>query len=233
MCAARLPQPLSHGMRVLRRALNLHNARRLGLIVLGAAILTFGIHNIHQVTGITEGGIIGGMLLINHWFGIPSSVTTFVLDALCYLLALRFLGWRFLVWSAVSTSCTSLFYALWDALPHLLPDLTAYPLVAAVAGGCFVGIGCGLVVRQGGSAGGDDALALVISRMTGLKLSRCYLATDLSVLALSLSYIPWVKIACSLVTVTISSLLIDVVVGFRRASEDAAVEVPASETPAA
>ncbi len=35
-----------------------------------------------------------------------------------------------------------------------------------------------------------------------------YLATDLTVLLLSLSYIPPVKIACSLVTVTISSFLI-------------------------
>ncbi len=198
------------------------NARRLALIALGAGILTFGIHNIHQVTGITEGGIIGGMLLINHWFGIPSSAATFVLDALCYLLALRYLGWRFLVWSAVATSCTSLCYALWDQLPHLLPDLAAHPLAAALVGGCFVGIGCGLIVRQGGSSGGDDALALVISQTTGMRLSRCYLATDLSVLALSLTYIPVGKIACSLVTVTLSSLLIDRVVTAGRADGDAA-----------
>lgn len=32
---------------------------------------------------------------------------------------------------------------------------------AALLGGLFVGIGVGLVVRQGGSSGGDDALALV------------------------------------------------------------------------
>ena len=88
-----------------------------------------------------------------------------------------------------------------------------------------VGIGCGLIVRQGGSSGGDDALALVISRVTGLRLSKCYLATDLSVLALSLSYIPVLKIACSLVTVTLSSFLIDWVVGFgRRSAEDGAPE---------
>lgn len=119
-------------------------------------------------------------------------------------------------WSAVSTTCTSAFYALWDTLPHLLPDLSAHPLVAALAGGCFVGVGCGLIVRQGGSSGGDDALALVLSRVTGLRLGRCYLATDLTVLALSLSYIPVAKIACSLVTVTLSSALIDVVVSAGR-----------------
>mgnify|MGYP000824806913 CR=1 FL=1 len=83
------------------------------------------------------------------------------------------------------------------------------PLAAALLGGAFVGIGVGLIVRQGGSSGGDDALALVIHKLTGWKLSRAYLFTDLTVLVASLSYIPVRRIAFSLVTVTVSSLLID------------------------
>ena len=56
--------------------------RKLILILLGAAIATFGIHNIHQQTHITEGGVIGMVLLANHWLGIPASAATFVLDTL-------------------------------------------------------------------------------------------------------------------------------------------------------
>ena len=78
-------------------------------------------------------------------------------------------------------------------------------------GGVFVGVGVGLIVRQGGSSGGDDALALVIHKLTGWRLSRAYLFTDLTVLFASLSYIPFRRIAFSLVTVTVSSLLIDFV----------------------
>ena len=66
----------------------------------------------------------------------------------------------------------------------------------------------GLIVRQGGSGGGDDALALTIARVTKWKIARAYLVTDIIVLALSLSYIPLSRIAFSLVTVTVSSLLI-------------------------
>ena len=43
----------------------------------------------------------------------------------------------------------------------MLPDLSGHPLIAAILGGLFVGVGVGLIVRQGGSSGGDDALALV------------------------------------------------------------------------
>ena len=91
----------------------------------------------------------------------------------------------------------------------MLPDLSNRPLIAAVLGGVFVGIGVGLIVRQGGSSGGDDALALSISHLLRWRLSRAYLFTDVVVLLLSLSYIPVMRIAFSLITVTISSYLID------------------------
>jgi len=81
-------------------------------------------------------------------------------------------------------------------------------------------------VRCNASAGGDDALALSIHKVFGLKLSRCYLFTDLSVLLLSLSYIPLSKIVFSLITVFISSPLIDFVVGFGRKDGPEAEEAP-------
>ena len=188
--------------------------RMLALIMAGAAVCTFGIHNIHQQTGITEGGVIGMVLLTGHWTGLSPAFVTPVLDIGCYLLAFRFLGWRFIKVSAISTLSVSLFYKFWELLPYLLPDLSAYPLTAAVCGGVFVGAGVGMIVRQGGSSGGDDALALAISRMTRWRLSFSYLFTDLLVLGLSLTYIPLSRIACSVVTVTLSSFLIDRIQNF-------------------
>lgn len=198
--------------------------RRLASVVLGSAILTFGIHNIHEVVGITEGGVIGALLLANHWFGIPSSIVSPILDLLCYAFALRLLGVGFLGWSVVSSAAIAGFYALWEHLPYLLPNLFSLPFVAAVLGGIFVGVGAGLVVRGGGSAGGDDALALSIQKLSGWRLSRCYLVTDLSVLVLSLSYIPVTKIVFSLITVFISSPLIDVIVGFSSSENETEAE---------
>src|SRR5699024_7988499 len=122
--------------------------------------------------------------------------------------------------SVISTCSVSLFYKLWEQFPPMLPDLSGHPLAAAVLGGIFVGVGVGLIVRQGGSSGGDDALALTISRLTHCRLSRAYLFTDLTVLGLSLTYIPAARIVFSLITVTISSLLIDWIKDFKCRPED-------------
>ena len=188
--------------------------KKIFLIILGAGICTFGIHNIHQRTGITEGGVVGMMLLVERWLGISPSAITSVLDISCYLLAFKYLGGQFIKISMISTLSVSLFYKFWELFPPMLPDLSEYPLAAAVAGGLFVGIGVGIIVRQGGSSGGDDALALTISRVTRWRLSQSYLFTDLVVLGLSLTYIPVFRIAFSLITVTISSFLIDLVQNF-------------------
>ena len=189
--------------------------RKILLILLGAMICTFGIHNIHQRTHITEGGMIGLMLLVERWLNISPAYITPVLDISCYLLACKFLGGRFIKISIVSTACVSGFYKIWELFPPMLPDLSAHPPTAAVLGGMFVGIGVGLIVRQGGSSGGDDALALTISHTLRWRLSRAYLFTDLTVLILSLSYIPLRRIVFSLITVTISSCLIDLVKDYK------------------
>lgn len=189
--------------------------KKLLLIVLGAAICTFGIHNIHQRVNITEGGIIGLMLLVEHWLGVSPAYITPILDAACYLLAFKYLGGMFIKLSLISTLCVSGWYKVWEQLPYLFPDLSQKPLVGALVGGVFVGVGFGLIIRQGGSGGGDDALALTISHLFRWRLSVAYMFTDFVVLALSLTYIPFLRIAFSIITVTISSNLIDLVKNFK------------------
>ena len=183
-------------------------AARYATLALGAAILAFGLYNVHSQSHITEGGVLGMTLLMEHWLGVSPAVSEVVLDGICYALGLRYLGKAFLPHALSATGCFALFYALNERIGPLLPNLGGMPLAAAVAGGVFVGVGVCLVVRAGGAAGGDDALALVLSKKLGWKLPAAYLATDLTVLLRSLSYLPPVKIACSLVTVTISSFLI-------------------------
>ena len=183
--------------------------KKIILIIMGAMITSFGIHNIHQQCNITEGGVIGLMLLIEHWFHISPAYITPLLDITCYLLAFRFLGGHFIVTSILSTLSVSLFYKVWELFPPMLPNLSDHPLLAAVLGGIFVGVGVGMIVRQGGSSGGDDALALTTSHLTHCRLSFAYLFSDLTVLGLSLTYIPYQRIIFSLITVTISSFLID------------------------
>jgi uncharacterized membrane-anchored protein YitT (DUF2179 family) len=100
-------------------------------------------------------------------------------------------------------------------LPTILPDLSGQPLVAALAGGILVGVGAGLVFRQGGSCGGDDALVITIAKLTKWRLCIIYVIIDLAVLLLSMTYIAPGRIVFSLLTAITSSAFLDLTYTFR------------------
>jgi uncharacterized membrane-anchored protein YitT (DUF2179 family) len=181
------------------------------LSILGGGVLAFGLYNIHSLSGVTEGGALGLTLLLNHWLGISPAWSGLLINFCCYAYGLRAMGKSFLLWSAVGGGSFSAFYALFEQFPRLWPELAGHPLLAAVLGAVFVGVGCGLCVRAGGAPTGDDALAMGLSKGLGLPIERVYLITDLTVLGLSLSYLPLSRIACSLLSVILSGKLIGII----------------------
>ena len=188
--------------------------RSVCLSLLGSAILAFGLYNIHAFSGVTEGGQLGLCLLLDHWFHISPALSTAVINAICYWIGWKTLGKPFVAHSAVATGGFALIYWICQQFPPLWPELVNYPLLAALAGACFVGVGCGLCIRVGGAACGDDGLAMSISEKLHIKIEHVYFFFDFTVLTLSLSYIPLGRILYSLVTVMLSSKLIGLVQRF-------------------
>lgn len=194
------------------------------LALLGSAILAFGLYNVHALSGVTEGGVLGMTLLLHHWFGISPAVTGLVLNAVCYWMGWRLLGKEFIGYSIIAGGGFSLFYALFEQFDPIWPQLAQYPLLAAVLGALFVGVGVGLSVREGGAPGGDDALAMSMSAVTHWNIQWAYLITDLVVLGLSVSYIDLKRLACSLLTVLLSGQIIGFVQRFKSPEKKAVPE---------
>ena len=178
------------------------------IIICSSAFLAFGLYEVHSLSGVTEGGVLGLTLLLQHWFDISPSVSNFILSALCYLMGVKILGKDFIIYSIISTVSFSAVYAFWEQFDPLWPQLAQMPLVASIIGAIFVGVGCGFCVRVGGATGGDDALAMSLAYVTKIDIQWIYLISDFTVLALSLSYIPWTRIMYSVLTVILSGQII-------------------------
>jgi uncharacterized membrane-anchored protein YitT (DUF2179 family) len=175
---------------------------------LSSAFQAFGMYNVHALSGVTEGGVLGLVLLIDHWFAISPAVSGFVLNAACYILGWRTLGKTFIGYSLIAAGGFSIGYAICELFPPLWPGIAAYPLLAAIVGALFIGLGAGVCVRIGGATCGDDALAMSLSHILKTPIERIYLVSDLTVLGLSLSYIPLRRIIYSLITVILSGQII-------------------------
>ena len=173
-----------------------------------SAFQAFGMYNIHALSGVTEGGVLGAVLLIDHWLGISPALSSLILNAACYALGWKTLGRGFIAYSLIAVCGYSLGYGVCEQFPPLWPKIAFHPLLAAIVGALFIGIGAGLTVRAGGATSGDDALAMSISHLAKMPIQWIYLASDLLVLLLSLSYIPLKRIGYSLLTVILSGQLI-------------------------
>ena len=178
---------------------------------LSSAFQAFGMYNIHALADITEGGVLGVTLLLEHWFRISPALSSFLLNAACFALGWRTLGKTFIVYSLIAACGYSLGYGICEQFPPMWPGIVDMPLLAAILGALFIGIGAGLCVRAGGATTGDDALAMSISHLTKIPIQWIYLVSDLTVLGLSLSYIPVKRIAYSLLTVILSGQLIGII----------------------
>ena len=130
---------------------------------LASAFQAFGMYNVHALSQVTEGGVLGLTLLLEHWFALSPAVSGFVLTGICYLIGWRTLGKEFIAYSAFAAA---------------------------------------------GATTGDDALAMSLSHVLKVPIQRIYLVSDLTVLVLSLSYIPVKRIAYSLLTVVLSGQII-------------------------
>lgn len=181
------------------------------LLLLGSGIQAFGLYNVHAQAAVTEGGVLGLCLVFDKWWELSPSISGFVLNALCYLFGAKVLGKRFVLYSLVASLGFSILYRVCECFPPLFPQIADYPLIAALAGALFIGVGSGLCVRIGGAACGDDALAMGLSHILRTDIKWIYLFTDLTVLLLSLTYIPLQRIVYSLLTVVLSGQIISLI----------------------
>ncbi|WP_319025181.1 YitT family protein [Paraclostridium bifermentans] len=202
----------------------------MAIIIIGATILAFGSYNFNYQNSVTEGGVLGLLLLIKNVFDISPSLTSLVIDLSLFALGTKFFGKKFLLYSILSTFTFSTMYNTFERIGFLVPNLEHNMLLASILAGIGVGIGVGLVVRGGGASGGDDVIALIGNKFTPLKVNHIYLISDGIVLFLSLVYLDFKQIVFSLIAVTISGKIISIIYNDEDQDEDSDKEDEQEET---
>ncbi|EQK41702.1 hypothetical protein C671_2649 [[Clostridium] bifermentans ATCC 19299] len=158
--------------------------------------------------------MLGFLLLLKNLFNIRLSLANLIIDCALLLVGYKFFGKKFIKYSLIATISFSLSFSFFESIGPVIPKFDNLILGSIIAG-LFVGLGSGLVVRAGGAAGGDDALALVISKTTSLKIGKVYMISDFFILGLSLIYLSFSQIAVSLIAVSVSGKVIDFVYSYK------------------
>ena len=94
----------------------------LPMLILGSAILAFGMFNIHSRSPVTEGGILGMTLFIQHWFNISPAFSGFVMDVSLFLLGTKYLGKGFLGNAVTASLMFSVFYRIYEKIGYMIRE---------------------------------------------------------------------------------------------------------------
>jgi hypothetical protein len=119
-----------------------------GLLVIGSVFAAVGLELFLRPNGVATGGIAGASILAAHLTEMQLSLVLFLFN-LPFLLGRTATNRR----QALRMLLPLALIALFTHYLHPVPAVSDDPLAAALGGGTFLGIGIGLILRQGGFDG--------------------------------------------------------------------------------
>lgn len=182
------------------------------IVTIGCLMIGFSFNCFYEPIRLSMGGFSGIAQILHHF--IPSvsiGIFSILLNAPLFAVAWRKLGSRFLVKSLYTMIAVSLSFDLFAAVyKYKALDL----ILSSVYGGVLLGVGLGLVLREGTSSGGTDLLAVLIRPfMGGLSIGNLGLIIDVLVILVHSSVFKGLELAMySGVSLFISYSVVDLVV---------------------
>ena len=141
----------------------------------------------HQLVG---GGVTGISAVIQYCTGFHVSYSFFIINAILLLIALKVLGPAFGVKTVYAMVVTTLMLRF---VPMLIPQefiqiiaLDNGKLLSVIIGGMLSALGISLTFSQGGSSGGTDIIALMITKYRAISPGKILLILDVFIIGSSL-----------------------------------------------
>jgi uncharacterized membrane-anchored protein YitT (DUF2179 family) len=196
-----------------------HTIFQICVILVGELIASFAINVFIVPHKLLSGGVWGIALLLNYKLDWPVYLLVFLMNVPLFVFGLIKLGRRFILLTGVSIAASTLFLWLTSVLLTLWNIVLEVqnPVLAAVIGGALVGLGSGMVLRQGSSTGGTDIIAIVLHRRFSFPIGAVSTVINIVIIAVMAIFFGLEPAMFTLVSIFVSNRTLDIVQeGFNR-----------------
>ncbi|MBD8027818.1 YitT family protein [Ureibacillus sp. Re31] len=177
-------------------------------IIIGALMAAISLEVILIPNGLIDGGITGISMMLSEMMGYSLSFLLFLLNIPFILLGYKHLGKRF----AFSTSLGIISLTVSTGLLKIFPPfLNGNPVLLIFIGGILLGLGIGIVLRNGGALDGTDVLAILISSKTSYSVGESILVINFFIFLFALILFGWKGALISIITYFIATTIVDMV----------------------
>ena len=132
---------------------------------------------------IVGGGVSGMAATIFYATGINAGYIFLAINAVLIIIAIKMLGASFGIKTIYSVAMISLFLALQQTF--ITEPIIKETFMATVLGGLLAGAGIGIVFTQGGSTGGTDIIAMIITKYRNTSPGKVILYCDIIIIGSS------------------------------------------------
>lgn len=181
---------------------------RILFVVLGATLYSIGLEVFLVPNEVIDGGVMGVAIMVSHLTHLPLGIFTFALNVPFFLIGYKQIGKSFTLITLFSVAAVS----VGVSLLHTVRPLTDTPLLACVFGGVIVGVGVGLIIRNGGSLDGSEIIAIIMDKKVGFSVGEIVMFFNLFILSGAGFVFGWDRAMYSLIAYFIAFKAIDVVV---------------------
>lgn len=195
------------------------------LITVGLAVYAFGWGFFLLPYKMVSGGVTGVAALIFYATGLQISYSYFVMNFILLVIALKILGFRFMVKTIYAIVTLSLFLEIMQNIVTQ-DDGSMYQILgpnedfmSVILGAIFSGVALAIVFLRNGSTGGTDIVAAVVNKYRDISLGRVLIFVDLCIISSSYTiFQDWRKIVFGLVLMVLENFTLDYVMNNRRES---------------
>lgn len=184
-------------------------------IFIGSTLVAIGVNVFLVPFELLDGGAIGISLIIHYAMGVKVGLTFLVVGIPIFMLAWKY--YRSFFYNGIhGMLLSSLIIDLLYPLNLIGRELVTDPLMSAIWGGLFIGVGVGLMLRLDISIGGTDLLAQMIARKLSVNPGVMIFCIDILIVTMGSLLIPSVHLVLSFTTVFIVGLTTSIIVSKTR-----------------
>ncbi|SHI34293.1 Uncharacterized membrane-anchored protein YitT, contains DUF161 and DUF2179 domains [Clostridium cavendishii DSM 21758] len=184
------------------------NIKRVIFVILGAFIVSVGLEIFLIPNNIIDGGITGISIMASYLTNLPLGVFIFVLNLPFFIMGYKQIGKTFAILTLIAVICLSISVSFL----HPIPGITHDVLLATVFGGIIIGVGIGIIIRNGGSLDGTEIVAIMLDKKTAFSIGEIVMFFNLFILGGSAILFGWDRAMYSLIAYFIAFKTIDITV---------------------
>ncbi|WP_371256553.1 YitT family protein [Psychrobacillus sp. FJAT-21963] len=181
---------------------------RMLTIALGAILMSIGLELFLVPNQILDGGVVGVSIILSHLTGVRLGIFIFILNIPFFFLGYKQIGKTF----ALSTLFGITVLSICTSYLHNIDAITSDLLLSTVFGGIVLGMGVGLVIRNGGSLDGSEILAILFNKATPFSVGEIIMIINLVIFAIAGFIFTWEQAMYSFLAYFIAFKTIDIVI---------------------